>query len=377
LRPGGAGASYDRTVLRVAVQVLTVLVGLWVISGTVINLSRNPHWYVRGWDFPRPVILALALLSGIPYALFFSRDRWYDLALLGALAAAVAVQLHRIFPYTPLGPRPVKDARRPGRDQSFRLVISNVLIENRDHARWLAVVKAAQPDLVVALEPDEAWMAALRSLEETHPHVVAHPLGNAYGMALFSRLPLTESRVEFLVQEDIPSIHTRFGLPGGATVRLHVLHPRPPEPLRHQDSKPRDAELLKVARFIEEAPDEPTVVAGDLNDVAWSYTTQLFLRESGLLDPRLGRGFFNTFNANNPLFRFPLDHVFHSNHFRLVELRRLPHVGSDHFPVLIALSYEPDAQAEQEKPRPTSEDDRAAAEMIERGHDAPRQGDGA
>ena len=142
-------------------------------------------------------------------------------------------------------------------------------------------------------------------------------------------------------------------------------HPRPPEPLDNQDSTPRDAELVLVGRAIGDDPaDPPTIVTGDLNDVAWSYTTRLFLRLSGLLDPRIGRGFFNSYNARNPLFRFPLDHFFHSNDFRLIELRRLDFVGSDHFPMYLALSYEPARQEEQPEAEADANDREQADEMV-------------
>ncbi len=61
--------------------------------------------------------------------------------------------------------------------------------------------------------------------------------------------------------------------------------------------------------------------------------TKYFREISGMLDPRVGRGLFNTFHAGIPLLRWPLDHIFHSADFRLVRLERLPAIKSDHFPV--------------------------------------------
>jgi len=71
----------------------------------------------------------------------------------------------------------------------------------------------------------------------------------------------------------------------------------------------RDAELLVVGRHIRRRG-QPAIVAGDMNDVGWSRTSRLFQRYSGLLDPRRGRGLYNTYSTYIPLFRYPLDHSF-------------------------------------------------------------------
>lgn len=342
------------------------LFGLWLISGTALGLSRHPHWYVRGWDFPRVLIAALSLACGAAYRAFFFGGRWYEIAFLAALGAVVAYQVSRVLAFTPLARKRVRPATGSPGDASFRLAISNVLMENDRYDLWRKVVRQADPDVVVALEVDGKWMSALEPLRRTHPHVAESVQDNYYGMAVFSRLPLENAEVRHLVERDTPSIRATVRLRDGSAVLLYALHPKPPEPLRNQDSAPRDAELVLVAREIAAAPPQPTIVCGDLNDVAWSDTTRIFLRLSGLLDPRVGRGLLNTFDANNPIFRFPLDHVFHSSHFRLFDLRRLPKVGSDHFPVLIELNLEKDAPEEQAPPPAEEADVRAAEEIVER-----------
>jgi endonuclease/exonuclease/phosphatase (EEP) superfamily protein YafD len=109
----------------------------------------------------------------------------------------------------------------------------------------------------------------------------------------------------------------------------------------------------------------PCIVTGDLNDVAWSRTTKMFQKISGLLDPRIGRGFYNTFHAQFPLLRFSLDHLFHSNEFRVRTLQVLPGIGSDHFPFFVSLSFEPDAVAEQPEPVPDPEAHQEKEEAVQ------------
>src|SRR5688572_168799 len=192
-------------------HILLALVALWLISGAAINFSKNPHWYVRLWDFPRVFVAAVAAAVGVLYAVLVD-ERWYDWLLIGGLALVVVRQLYMIYPYTPIATKKVKRSDKHPGDESFRLLISNVLQENDRYDLWLKVVREADPDVIVALEVDAKWDAALRPLERDYPHVVRQVQDNYYGMLLLSRLKILESQIKFYVQEDVPSIHASVRL---------------------------------------------------------------------------------------------------------------------------------------------------------------------
>ena len=167
-----------------------------------------------------------------------------------------------------------------------------------------------------------------------------------------------------LVEKEVPSVWARVPLPDGPKMQLVCVHPRPPRPSFGQDTHIRDAELMLVAHGVEDI-DRPVVVVGDFNDVSWSYTTDLFQTLAGLLDPRQGRGMFNTYHADHKLLRYPLDHVFHSDDLGLVEMRTLGNTGSDHFPLLVELAYRPKLESEQDEPEASDRQRRHAEKLIE------------
>ena len=68
---------------------------------------------------------------------------------------------------------------------------------------------------------------------------------------------------------------------------------------------------------------------------------------SDFLDPRKGRGFFNTFHAGYFFMRGPLDHLFHSHGFTVKRIKRLEKYGSDHFALLTELVHKPDNSNQQ------------------------------
>ena len=355
---------------------LVVALGVAACAVTLLSLHKGSHWLIRACDFPRVQVAALSAFSASLVRAFFFRGSRRDYLFLATNALCVLWQGWKIFPFTPLARTQVKaSGNGSSRKRTFRFLTANVMLENSDTTRLLDRIREHNPDIVLAAEINAGWLKALSPLREIYPHRVEQPQDNYYGLALFSRFPLIDPKIEFLVQDDIPSVHTAFELPGGEHIYLHGLHPRPPEPIRDQDSTPRDAELVVMGRAIRAAGDRPTIVAGDLNDVAWSPTTELFVRLSGLLDPRVGRGFYNSFHAEKVYLRYPLDHVFHSRHFTLTDLRCLPPIGSDHFPVLIELCYEPDADCKQAKPHADERDEKDADEKLEKQDEAARTGD--
>ncbi len=349
---------------------LSIAAALLLIA-TLIPFVRMRYWWVRGFDFPRLQIASLALAVGLLQWLFGSADwRWWAIA---ASAAVVVVQGAHIRPWTPLATKKVADAHADGDWRYLTVLVANVLTPNRNAQDLLKQIHAAQPNLVLTLESDAWWGEQLtRSLEADWPHSVKVPLDNLYGMHLFSREPLEEAEVKWLIQSDIPSIHAWLRMTCGVRIRIHAVHPRPPAPSESDESLWRDAELLLVGKGIHQH-EQPTLLFGDLNDVAWSRTTQRFCRISGMLDPRRGRGMFSTFHANHFLLRWPLDHIFVSEHFTLGGMRRLESFGSDHFPILATLCYRPARADENDSPEADREERQQAAETIA---EAREEGDG-
>jgi endonuclease/exonuclease/phosphatase (EEP) superfamily protein YafD len=237
-------------------------------------------------------------------------------------------------------------------------------MENDRYSEVFELVKSVDADVVLLAEINQTWAENLEKLNEIYPNVISHPLENHYGMMFFSKFEIHDTELQFIIQDDIPSIHTQIKLKSGDDIAFHGVHPRPPVPEEKGRSTERDGELLLVGKAVRES-NLPCIVAGDMNDAAWSKSTKLFKRISGLLDPRIGRGFYNTFHAKHKIFRLPLDHIFHSHHFRLINLERIKNsCGSDHFPVYIYLSYEKDATAEQGKPVADFSETEEAKELI-------------
>ncbi|HET7361127.1 MAG TPA: endonuclease/exonuclease/phosphatase family protein [Salinimicrobium sp.] len=334
---------------------------------TLASITKFDQWWIRGFDFPRLQISFFILLLLLIVLFQFSFNTILHYIIVALLLVNFAYQAVKIYPYTILAKKQVLSSKENNPKTVLSILVSNVLTPNENYEKLIAHVHKFQPDLLLTLESDKKWENALSVIEQDYPFCVKIPQDNLYGMHLYSKLKLEDIEVKNLISDEIPSIHGFIKLGNGHKVKIHCLHPKPPSPTEDDTSTNRDAELLLVGEDVKEDKGS-IIVFGDLNDVAWSRTTNLFQKISGLLDPRIGRGFFNTFNSKYPIFRWPLDHLFFSDDFTLIGLHRLKSIGSDHFPIFIKLNYEPEAEPLQEEPEePNGEEKEWAREKIKDG----------
>ena len=332
-------------------------------------LSVLPHipldyWWIRSFDFPHLQLTFLSIVITIFYIFKFSKKIKLDYLFISVLILCIFFQGSKIYPYTFLAPVEVLKSNSDSSKASLSVYTANVLQKNNERNKIVRSIDKRDPDIILLTETHNEWRNyIIKKYGDKYPYKVTAPFENTYGMMLLSKYALHDSQVTFLVEDTIPSIQAKIVLPSRDTIQLIAIHPTPPVPTESPTSVDRDAELMKVA-FIVKKTNLPVIVMGDFNDVAWSETTELFQKVSGLLDMRKGRGLYNTYNANIPILRWPLDHIFISSGFEVISIEKGEHIGSDHFPFYIKVSYDNKNAQKQKLPAPDEEEIEEAVDQI-------------
>lgn len=311
----------------------------------LLPLVNIKHWTVRGWDYVRvqtSFLQALNLL--LIFALSYPENEWQWGLVIG-LIATLTLQVIIVIPYSKI--YPVKQKKPKNRDTMWKLslITANVFQDNTQYDKFCSIITKEDPDIFLTMETDKKWEHELDRFEKEYPYNVKVPIDNYYGMHLYSKYELSETRVEYMIEDDVPSIFTKVHYCDGEPLNLICVHPAPPSPTENETSKERDAELLLTGKKVRDLH-APIIVCGDLNDVVWSRVSRLFRKMTGLIDPRIGRGLYSTFHADHWYLRFPIDHMFHSEDICVDSMRRLNYYGSDHFPMYFSFWIENSVQAD-------------------------------
>ena len=324
-------------------NLLRILSGFFFLA-TFFPLIKSDRWWVRVFDYPRLQKLTIQILISLGWIFYSDLSQSEPWIWIGLMGIAIFYLGYQVFPFTPFGKKMIKKVPFTV-ESGIHILVANVYQYNTKYTKLLNLVQIERPDILFFVETDSKWEKALNPLEEDYPFTIKIPLDNTYGLLFYSRLKIRRQEIHYLIDPEIPSLELDIELRNGDLMTIFAIHPTPPVPGENLNSTDRDAEILIVG---EKAKSHklPSLVIGDLNDVAWSYTTELFLKISEMADPRRGRGTYNTFHAHYPIFRWPLDHVFLSKDFGLSKMKIHRNIGSDHFPISIKAVLIPEKTVE-------------------------------
>ena len=367
MRTGRQRDHGNRRLMRTAALFLTGGLLVLAVAASFLPLIETNVWWVRYFDFPRVQVSVVLLVLIALVILFGGLKRPWAVSALVLGLAALGYQAYRLHPYSTLvAPMAVAGPDCAENDR-LALLVANVQQSNEQFEALFGMVENVDPDVFIVLETDERWDAALAGMSERFPYRTQYvPDGEdtgAFGMHLLSRHRLIASETMFYFGNDTPTILADIVLPGGAQVRIVAVHPRPPL-YWSQPTTMRDAHLLTAALEARNS-DIPTIVAGDLNAVPWERTVRRAMRIGGLLDPRVGRGLYPTYDVQSWLMSWPLDQILFQDGLSLAEWEVLPPFGSDHAPVLAALCVAPGLAAGQGAPALEADDMEEAETSIE------------
>jgi endonuclease/exonuclease/phosphatase (EEP) superfamily protein YafD len=241
-----------------------------------------------------------------------------------AAAALAAVNVALVAPAVPAR----AEAAAPG--EPLRLLIVNVEVGNDRYEDLARLVREVRPDVVGVTELDPSWAGELERRLPGFREQLLVPRDDAYGIGVYSRVPL-DARVErFPAPDGPPTIVARLEPAGTAALTLVVTHVHTPFAgsihERHlealADARPRLGERLAVC--------------GDFNTVPWAAAFER-LADTGLIDLYDGSLPGYSWPTWNPLLRLPIDNCLVGG-VGVRDHRTGPDIGSDHYPLIVDLA---------------------------------------
>ncbi len=318
-----------------------MLTGITILTSVLFLLTIAPTFNSSYWLWRSQInlripylILSILLLTLVVFLLPYG---WIQLLLLAVNICVIRVCYKSIAAFMPWANVTIATADKDSK-HLIRCIVHNVYQDNTDYQSTVELISSSDADVVLLLETNIEWGKRLEVLREAYPYVIKELRENTYGLIMMSKYKYEHAEIKHRIKNHVPSIHATIKM-DEQLIHIIGVHPEPPIAGHATSAKPKDLELLSAAYSIENLPAfEKVILAGDLNDVAWSKTSKAFKRISGLRDPRQGRGFYATFPAWSP-FRIPLDHVFCSPQFKLKNLKVMRNTGSDHLPIYFSLAW--------------------------------------
>lgn len=219
-------------------------------------------------------------------------------------------------------------------NEKLKLLLSNVNTANTNYAAVLELVRTENPDIVIVQEVDDRWLSNIAGLRISHPYTDAATQRDNFGIAIFSRFPLKETRIVYLNGLSVPSIEAKADIAGR---EIYVLTMHPPPPVNDTAFSSRNEHFARAASYIKQQS-TPAILIGDHGETLRSPYFQKLMRDGDLVDVRRGFGILPSWSTSNRLMMIPIDHCLTTPDIGVLGVRTGADVGSDHLPLIVELA---------------------------------------
>jgi len=219
-----------------------------------------------------------------------------------------------------------------GNTDTIKVLQFNVLKENENKEETIELILSENADIVMLEEINEEWGRVLEEkMTEAYPYYKIHPREDFFGIAFFSKYPLTE--VEVFDIHYYPVI-TAVADCGENNVRVFGVHSKAPTTALNFENRNKHIELL--ADEINKHK-EPILITGDFNAVPWDNAIIKFKEETGLTDSRTSLS--STFPSWGLFAKVPIDFIFYSAEISCSDFRTVGNNFSDHYGIAGDFSF--------------------------------------
>lgn len=319
----------DNLVHKASFAFFRHLTALGIITLLAFSITPYIPLSVRLTDLPSHFVLqyAMAAVIGAVIVLLLKMPRVY----LGMLGAAFALNMVTLVPYLPRGQTVITADLA-----TFKILQVNTLFLNRNTKPLETLIRAESPDIITAVETNDAFAKMFKTLSDIYPYQDIYPRKDAHGLAVLSRFPLDEKAIGLYAEPATPAQSFTVTL-HGQKIRFLSMHPYTPT----GNLKKRDAHIFAVAEAYAAPQDTPLIITGDFNATPWSPVMKKFIGTTNLRHARRGFGLLPSWPVFLPasFLRIPIDHIFVDKRLMVLDYRLGGPIGSDHLPTIGTFSF--------------------------------------
>lgn len=314
--------------------------GLLILTIAIAILTLGRFLF---WEFPLELMTHFQvhyLWLTVALIIFISILRRYQqfssrLALFTLLFAFVVNGLELANWYLP------SDRLITDKANSLKVMSFNINTQNFDLDRIFTSIESVNPDLVLIIEINPTMMNRIETRAISRFPYRFRATGRR--LAVFSKLPLEDSRSQRFEGSDVTNLVTYINY---RNKRIQIIGTHSLIPVKSHLFARRNLHLKSITSHLEQE-NQPTILMGDFNLTPWSPYYRQFVDQAALHNTRLGFGILPTWIRPSttvklpkfilPLLNIPIDHIFVSKDFKVLNTYTGDNGNSDHAPIISEL----------------------------------------